>query len=68
LLGVHGLGPGRTVERIRWRETVYTIYRQEKSLVLLESEAYCAQEHGPAAARGRGLPGWIADRLPRRPD
>ena len=67
LLGVHGVGPGRTIERFRWRESVYTVYRQDKSLVLLEKEPYHAEEHGSAKPAVSALAGRVAGWLPRRP-
>ncbi len=58
LLKVHSLGPRRGVEVLRCGGTVYTLYRNDQSMVLLSEEPFDPARHEvqtPAPA----LAGWL---------
>jgi len=57
LLRVHPLGPRRGVDVLRCGETVYTLYRNEQSMVLLDSEPFDPARHA-AAPPAPPLSGW----------
>ena len=52
LLAAHRLGPGRTVDLVRWRDTVYVVYRTEGAALLLEREPFDPARHPVPARRG----------------
>ena len=64
ILETHSVGPGRTVEVLRYRETVYSIYRHDAAGILLETrdaDQYVPTARGPRADALRRLP--FVDRL-----
>ncbi len=61
LLRVHSLGPRRGVEVLRCGETVYTLYRSDQAMVLLDQEPFDPQRHD-ATTPAPSLAGWL-DRL-----
>lgn len=61
LLKVHALGPRRGVEVLRCGETVYTLYRNDQSMVLLSEEPFDPARH-EVRPQTSALAGWL-DRL-----
>ncbi len=58
LLRVQSLGPRRSLEYLRCGERVYTLYRSESSMALLEEEPYDPARHQPGAD-APSLGGWL---------
>ena len=49
LLRVTSLGPRRSLEYLRCGDRVYTLYRSENSMALLETESFDPARHAPSA-------------------
>jgi len=70
VLAVHRLSPGRTLELVRWQQSVFVIYRSDASAVLLREEPFDPARHLPASADGgpwRRLLGRDGPATTRRP-
>ena len=64
LLRVHALGPRRGVELLRCGSTVYTLYRNDQSMVLLSEEAFDPAKH-ETDKQAPGVLGLLGRRKPR---
>ncbi|MBK7702029.1 MAG: hypothetical protein IPI34_03600 [bacterium] len=61
MIAVHAVGPRRAVELLRCGDEVFTLYRFEQSVVLLDRAPFDPARHAPAAP---SLPvGGLLDRL-----
>jgi flagellar biogenesis protein FliO len=61
LVAVHAVGPRRAVELLRCGDEVFTLYRHEQTVVLLDRAPYDPARHAPPAP---ALPvGGLIDRL-----
>ncbi len=68
MIAVHAVGPRRAVELLRCGDEVFTLYRHDQSVVLLDRAPYDPARHAPQAPALPvvGLPDRLLDRFRAR--